>query len=76
MLLGSPFKNLEPYDKPFWNIFENSPFSGQNRVNWEVGAELRIVASTASMLEEPTRENEEPFWIKACIFKSYEVLKA
>ena len=34
MLLGSPSKNLEPYDKPFWNIFENSPFSGQNRVNW------------------------------------------
>ena len=23
-------------------------------------AEMRIVASTASMLEEPTRENEEP----------------
>ena len=34
MLLGSPRKDLEPYDKPFWNIFENSPFSGQNRVNW------------------------------------------
>ena len=34
MLLGSPHKNLAPYDKPFWNIFENSPFSGQNRVNW------------------------------------------
>ena len=34
MLLGSPRINLEPYDKPFWNIFENSPFSGQNRVNW------------------------------------------
>ena len=33
MLLGSPRINLEPYDKPFWNIFENSPFSGQNRVN-------------------------------------------
>ncbi len=34
MLLGSPRINLEPYDKPFLNIFENSPFSGQNRVNW------------------------------------------
>ena len=34
MLLGSPCINLEPYDKHFWNIFENSPFSGQNRVNW------------------------------------------
>ncbi len=34
MLRGSPRKNLEPYDKPFWNIFENSPFSGQNRVTW------------------------------------------
>ena len=33
MLLGSARINLEPYDKPFWNIFENSPFSGQNRVN-------------------------------------------
>ena len=33
MLLGGPRKHLEPYDKPFWNIFENSPFSGQNRVN-------------------------------------------
>jgi len=33
MLLGSSSKNLEPYDKPFWNIFENSPFSAQNRVN-------------------------------------------
>ena len=35
MLLGSPHKNLEPYHKPFWNIFENSPFSGQNRVYWQ-----------------------------------------
>ena len=35
MLLGSPRKNLELYDKSFWNIFENRPFSGQNRVNWE-----------------------------------------
>ena len=34
LLLGSPDKNLVPYDKPFWNIFENSPFSGQNGVNW------------------------------------------
>ena len=34
MLLGGPHTNFEPYDKPFWNIFENSPFSGQNRVNW------------------------------------------
>ena len=32
MLLGSSRKNLEPYDKPFCNIFENSLFSGQNRV--------------------------------------------
>ena len=23
MLLWSPRKNLEPTDKPFWNIFEN-----------------------------------------------------
>ena len=37
MLLGSPRINLEPFDKPFWNIFENSPFSGQNRVNWGGG---------------------------------------
>ncbi len=29
---GAHAKNLEPYDKPFQNIFENSPFSGQNRV--------------------------------------------
>ena len=34
MLLGSLHKILDPYDKPFWNIFENRPFSGQNRVNW------------------------------------------
>ena len=34
MSLGSPRKNLEPYDLPFLNIFENSPFYGQNRVNW------------------------------------------
>ena len=26
MLLGSPCKNLEPYDKPFWDIFEIRPF--------------------------------------------------
>ena len=26
-------------------------------------SEMRIVASMASMLEEPTRENEEQFWI-------------
>ena len=32
MLLGGPHTNFEPYDKPFWNIFENSPFSSQNRV--------------------------------------------
>ena len=37
MLLGSPRINLEHYDKPFWNMFENSPFSGQNRVNWGEG---------------------------------------
>ena len=29
-----PRINLEPYDKPFWNIFEIRPFSGQNRVYW------------------------------------------
>ena len=34
MLLGRPRINLEHYDKPFWNIFESSPFSGQNKVNW------------------------------------------
>ena len=28
-------------------------------------ADMRIVASTASMLEEPTLENEEPVWIKS-----------
>ena len=37
LLLGSPCKNLEPYDKPFWDILEISPFSGQNRVKWGVG---------------------------------------
>ena len=36
----------------------------------EGGAEMRIVASTTSMLEEPTRENEEPLWIPAHTFKS------
>jgi hypothetical protein len=35
--------------------------------------EMRIVAS---MLEEPTRENEEPFWIQSHAFKSHEYLKA
>ena len=34
MLLRSPRINLEPYDKPFWDILEISPFSGQNRVKW------------------------------------------
>ena len=34
LLLGSPCKNLEPYDKPFCDILEISPFSGQNRVKW------------------------------------------
>ena len=33
MLLGGPLKNSESYDKPFWDIFEISPFSDQNRVN-------------------------------------------
>ena len=33
MLLGSPSKTLEPYDKSSWDIFEIRPFSGQNRVN-------------------------------------------
>merc|ERR1712143_147864 len=44
LLLGSPCKNLEPYDKPFWDIFEISPFSGQNRVKWgEVWVWVRVV---------------------------------
>ena len=43
MLLGSPRKYLVPYDKPFWNIFENSPFSGQNRVNWGEGGSPKFV---------------------------------
>ena len=25
---------MQKYDKSFWDIFEISPFSGQNRVNW------------------------------------------
>ena len=37
---------------------------------------MRIVASTASMLEEPTRENEEPFWIQSRTFMSHGLLKA
>ena len=37
---------------------------------------MRIVASTASMLEEPTREDEEPFWIQSRAFKSQGFLKA
>ena len=33
ILLGSPLKDSEPFNKPFWDIFEISPFSDQNRVN-------------------------------------------
>ena len=33
MLLGSTCKNSGPYVKSSWDIFEISPFSGQNRVN-------------------------------------------
>ena len=33
MLLGSPSKNLRPNYKLSWDIFEISPFSGQNKVN-------------------------------------------
>ena len=33
MLLESPLKNLGPYDKSSWDIFEIRQFSGQNRVN-------------------------------------------
>ena len=33
MLLGGPLKIWEPYDKPFWDIFEISTFSNQYRVN-------------------------------------------
>ena len=33
-------------------------------------AEIRIVASTASMLEEPTRKKEEPIWIQFRTFTS------
>ena len=32
--LGIPHNFSKPYDKSFWDIFEISPFSGQNRVNW------------------------------------------
>ena len=41
-----------------------------------ISSEMRIVASTASMLEEPTRENEEPFWIQSRTFMSHGLLKA
>ena len=34
LLLGSPYTISEPYKKAFWDIFEISPFSGQNRVIW------------------------------------------
>ena len=33
MLLGSPCKNSEFYNKSFLDIFEITPFSDQNRVN-------------------------------------------
>ena len=68
MLLGSPRKNLEPYDKPFWNIFENSPFSGQNRVNWggprNLGAHAKIqnpswLLSCRKVRESERREKRE-----------------
>ena len=36
----------------------------------QLWSEMRKVASTASMLEEPTRENEELFWLQASIFRS------
>ena len=32
--------------------------------------EMRIIASMASMLEEPRRVNEEPFWVQARYFMS------
>ena len=32
-----------------------------------IHTEMRIVASTASMLEEPTRENEEPILINLAL---------
>ena len=43
MLLGSPRINLEPDDKPFWNIFEIRPFSGPNRVIVGVGGYTKFV---------------------------------
>ena len=37
---------------------------------------MRIVASTASMLEEPITKNEEPFWAQPHTFKSHCFFKA
>ena len=37
LLLGSSCKNSEFYDKSFYEIFDISRFSGQNRVKWGTG---------------------------------------
>ena len=40
----------------------------------QTDTEMRIVASTASMLEEPSTENEEPFWIQTRISSHIDIL--
>ena len=47
-----------------WTVFPHYPGRGSDKNGKrKEEAEMRIVAGTASMLEEPTREDEEPILI-------------
>ena len=50
MLLGSPCKNSQFYDKSFKDIFEISRFSDQNRVKWGGGGHPQFFLLESSYL--------------------------
>ena len=68
--LGSPLKNSEPYDKPFWDIFEISPFSDENMVNsgvrgsppkfFMIGIFLLMLLGRPCTISEPY---DKLFWV-------------
>ena len=57
-------KNPGPYDKPFWDIFEISPFSDQNRVK-SGGNFFMIEIFLLMLLGSPCKNlepHDKPFW--------------
>ena len=59
---------LEPYNKPFWDMFGICLFSGQNRVNWGTGFLFCFFISGIIYIQSPCKisePNNQPFWEKS-----------